>query len=469
MSLPPETIRVKRKWHDLPVDSLYIEIEQDPKRVNLRDFVFRRIDSLEEEPASKTKAPIESAKRQNNTIRIQEPAGLCSSNGVPIVRTSLPGEEHNGNKSVPGKTLSRLSSKQSLNKSGGATVCKAPIASMPILPPRGAIQRRFHLSRHPGPPHQSAPLGSKEHKRKRSSHIEVAIFVEHERKLKKCKSTQNIIQAVGSSENTASVFLESYTLQDGTLGQEEQHDHLRRKRPNVSVKEKNRRQQLRADASKRISSFPKKTGYTIDTPSNEWNYESSVLAAQLQAFALAETQKLPAASPRDGASEIRARKLKYRPKLQAHRPREVKSTIDGHDTDGNVASGKIESTHENDDYVFDTYVRMPSKRERFAIDGTIEPELGELGGSNETVGLLVITEEDQSKWEKFAVDSESDKDWNSEEEDENAEDFYGNDYPEDEVDFEDEYDRDAYKYRIGASDEEEFDEDTETWSDDCDE
>jgi hypothetical protein len=50
-----------------------------------------------------------------------------------------------------------------------------------------------------------------------------------------------------------------------------------------------------------------------------------------------------------------------------------------------------------------------------------------------------------------------------------AEDFYANDYPEDEVDSDDEYDRRAYRYRSHASDEEEFDEDKYNWSDDEDE
>lgn len=47
-----------------------------------------------------------------------------------------------------------------------------------------------------------------------------------------------------------------------------------------------------------------------------------------------------------------------------------------------------------------------------------------------------------------------------------AEDFYGNDYPEDEIDSDDEYGRDAYQYRNYNSDDEEFDRD---WSDEEDE
>jgi hypothetical protein len=46
-----------------------------------------------------------------------------------------------------------------------------------------------------------------------------------------------------------------------------------------------------------------------------------------------------------------------------------------------------------------------------------------------------------------------------------AEDYYGADYPEDEVDEDDEYDVDAYKYRKDASDDEEWDADDAAWSD----
>lgn len=46
-----------------------------------------------------------------------------------------------------------------------------------------------------------------------------------------------------------------------------------------------------------------------------------------------------------------------------------------------------------------------------------------------------------------------------------AENYYGADYPEDEVDSDDEYDRGVYKYRQG-SDSEEFGDDGATFSDD---
>ena len=46
-----------------------------------------------------------------------------------------------------------------------------------------------------------------------------------------------------------------------------------------------------------------------------------------------------------------------------------------------------------------------------------------------------------------------------------AEDFHGNDYPEDEVESEDEHGRGAYGYRHRASDDEQFENDDSMWSD----
>jgi len=46
-----------------------------------------------------------------------------------------------------------------------------------------------------------------------------------------------------------------------------------------------------------------------------------------------------------------------------------------------------------------------------------------------------------------------------------AEEYHGNDYPEDELDSDDEFDREVYKHRNGASDDEEFDEDYDGRSD----
>ncbi|TKA82653.1 hypothetical protein B0A55_00759 [Friedmanniomyces simplex] len=113
------------------------------------------------------------------------------------------------------------------------------------------------------------------------------------------------------------------------------------------------------------------------------------------------------------------------------------------------------------DYVYDTYVLAP-------IDGAAPPDISM---SNELsdidIGYLIITDEDQSVWETYIEDEPGDQNCDTDDEDENAEDYYGADYPEDEMASDDEGGRNAYGYRAnGASDVEEWDEDTGAYSDD---
>lgn len=128
-------------------------------------------------------------------------------------------------------------------------------------------------------------------------------------------------------------------------------------------------------------------------------------------------------------------------------------------SDARLASqGGEAETEDEADYVYDTYVLAPSSN-----IGAAQVDTQEALGS---VGYLVITEEDQAVWETYIEDEPSDKDWNSDEEDENAEDWYGADYPDDELASDDEHDRNAYGYRNRGSDDEEWNEDTGSWSDD---
>lgn len=98
---------------------------------------------------------------------------------------------------------------------------------------------------------------------------------------------------------------------------------------------------------------------------------------------------------------------------------------------------------DGEEYVYDTYIRevvLPD------ADGKIPEPTG-------TVGVLEIKDDEEDWWN--ATD-ESDKEFDTDDDDENAEDYYANDYPEDELDEDDEYDRNLYqkKYRHGSDDEE---------------
>ncbi|KAK3071609.1 hypothetical protein LTR53_008320 [Teratosphaeriaceae sp. CCFEE 6253] len=111
------------------------------------------------------------------------------------------------------------------------------------------------------------------------------------------------------------------------------------------------------------------------------------------------------------------------------------------------------------DYVYDTYI-LASTEALALHEQQTETALPD-------IGYLVITTEDRSLWEAYIEDEPSDREWDTDDEDENAEDYYGADYPEDELASDDEFGRGAYGYRAKAgSDGEEWDEETGAYSDD---
>jgi hypothetical protein len=91
------------------------------------------------------------------------------------------------------------------------------------------------------------------------------------------------------------------------------------------------------------------------------------------------------------------------------------------------------------EYVIDHYVR--------------EPLLPDAPVPTGDVGLLVISEDDEDWWDN---EDASDREFDTDDEDSNAEEYYANDYPEDEMSDDDEFDRNLYKkkYRHGSDDEE---------------
>jgi hypothetical protein len=98
---------------------------------------------------------------------------------------------------------------------------------------------------------------------------------------------------------------------------------------------------------------------------------------------------------------------------------------------------------DSDDYVIDTYIR----------EAILPDADGKLPTPTGTVGFLVIGAEDEDWWNG---EDESDREFDTDDDDENAEDYYANDYPEDELSDDDEFNRDTYqkKYRHGSDDEE---------------
>ncbi|KAF2735996.1 hypothetical protein EJ04DRAFT_551671 [Polyplosphaeria fusca] len=98
---------------------------------------------------------------------------------------------------------------------------------------------------------------------------------------------------------------------------------------------------------------------------------------------------------------------------------------------------------DTDDYVYDTYVRDTTVTETDVV-------MTDLTDSS-SIGVILLSEEDEAFW---FDDSDSDREFDTDEDDENAEGYHGNDYPEDELSSDDEFGRNEYQYFHGASDDE---------------
>lgn len=126
-------------------------------------------------------------------------------------------------------------------------------------------------------------------------------------------------------------------------------------------------------------------------------------------------------------------------------------------------------TASEDEYVVETYVRVPAS----VLSKDVDPG---------KIGLLVFGNESDAEF-FYGVEGDSDDEWLEDDEDENgelsnihkspsrdstnkqkAENYYTADYPDEDLDSGDEYDRGAYGYRGNASDQEEFDERDEQYT-----
>jgi hypothetical protein len=181
--------------------------------------------------------------------------------------------------------------------------------------------------------------------------------------------------------------------------------------------------------------------------------------------------------------------IKTKPKLPPSRSRAL------HEQQQSPASPQRNNDHANKDhdddtamdsdseYVYDTYVLapvpQPSNPNSNLVSADIPTEPTPPLPTARNIGYLIITEADESLWETYMHDLEGSDSEPTDEDDENAEDYYGADYPSEELASDDEFDRGgaAYGYRArrGSNDEQynlndndDDDEDEITWSDEED-
>lgn len=183
-----------------------------------------------------------------------------------------------------------------------------------------------------------------------------------------------------------------------------------------------------------------------------WNVDSKELAAEMQAYTLQEIGRTiaqdEAENPKAPEPRLKSPKSKFKPKkplLRYHErhPDEVLSNGSEMEIDKPVVYE--EDMDDDTEYIVDTYIRMPAS----SFPSSLQKE--------ENFGLLVL--DSQLEISLFYADTTASDEEDDEEEDENAEDHYTADYPDEEVESDDEFGRDAYQYQNhNAADLEEFDE-----------
>ena len=268
-----------------------------------------------------------------------------------------------------------------------------------------------------------------------------------------CVETKSLLQGHLAMRRTTSMR----DVQDLVLSKEQQRDRHHARESEVHG--------LAEQGSSRLSKSNNCTNEVEDL-------DSLRLAAELQKFAFRECK----------ISDNRTCELKE-PRALRIQPIPLQTHHRGFLEDINDKKHGITA----ESYVYDIYQHFGDQPANCTIDSRsiLRNELLQAFPPNR-VGVLVIAGEDQEIWETLLEDNadEGEGGYNSEEEDENgdssahradfhlylltnlAEGYYGNDYPEGELEYDDEYESGTYGHRVIAlEDEEVVNDDIPYWSD----
>ncbi|KAF8857150.1 hypothetical protein BDZ45DRAFT_726930 [Acephala macrosclerotiorum] len=413
MSLPPSIIQIKRKATDEPVDLLQIQELANPKKRRTTDYVFSR----------QADQPTPPSLRKIKEIHRSASSQALGTSSAPVSRSHTPVLQD----APQPRTQASLGAP---SISAPVTSPGTPNSSVNAAQPSTASQpRRFHISR--SATHSIADTaGGSSRKRK----AEPTIFIERRARPKS---------------------------QDG-------HTASRSVTPVLDATNETPRPQKKPGLAARTSNPPVKGPIPSLKPgiaplrnvrlaSGEvmpWDVSSERLAAEMQAYTLQEIGRNLAASqhshpePKYTSSNIhKSSPSKFKPKAPALRyaqrhPQD--KTLASHSTGMDLDRDYVEEMDDDSEYIIDTYVRMPAD----ALEHEDAPK---------NIGFLILDSQPDIE-EFYREDEESSEEEDEADEDENAENHYTADYPDEEVDSDDEYNRNAYHYRAhNASDLGEFD------------
>ncbi|KAM0434409.1 hypothetical protein ACHAPT_003505 [Fusarium lateritium] len=417
MSIPPQLIRVKRKRDDeSPVT--FLQFDEGAKRHRTgSNWVYQRRHA---DPQSPTEAPARHLRDTKPVIHVSGPHGDAPQTKPEVVVQTPP----------PAGIPSTLN-------------------TTPADDSRLAEPRRFHISKKmmmTAAGNQSSTTGLKKRGR-----YGPAVFVERGR----VKASQRASRALEAMRASATPPPERQH-QAATVAVDHTPKEPRLKKPGVRSRQRSPMPDPNARAPLPTSAM------------NPHNQDMSRIAADMNNWVMKE---IGANLEHMEHEKRKAEQHKFKPKTPAKRyherhPEVMTSAPKPNQTDTAMSDA---SDMDDDDWVIEEYVRIPAH----AMTVNVAPA---------DVGVLVLDgEEDNTLF--FGPENDEDEELDEDDEDENgkllfldkceglhstkneanaanlaAENYYTADYPEDEVESDDEYGRHPYGYRNGnASDDEEFD------------
>ncbi|KAG6062299.1 hypothetical protein E4U32_002542 [Claviceps aff. humidiphila group G2b] len=412
MSIPPQIIRVKRK-RDVETPVTFLQFDEDSKRQqSVRNWAYQRRDTTASQPAVDSKA------------------------AQPVIHVSEPSEARKRKKVQNEEDEPQISEKSSNASTEPQTSEKPSNASTEPQEPR-----RFHVSRamFTKRTNETQEPGAISKKTKHKS----TVFVESTRKKLKSRRRRNLAVSP-SPEQVASRAITPDVPPEETVVEQRQlkKPGVSRKPGSVDTSQKplNRTPLPDLSASRLEEDLDK-----ITNDMNQWVLNE--LGANLQRM---ESDRQPLRfKPKSPAKRFHER----HPELAAQTPAKSQGDAAANEVDGDEGDEDDEDDDDDDEddenndgkWLYDEYVRIPAHSVAVDVPST-------------EVGILVLGEEEESVL-FFGSALDEDDELGEDDEDENAENYYAADYPEDEVDSDDEFGRQAYMYRHGNnSDDEEFDE-----------
>ncbi|KAF5699791.1 hypothetical protein FMUND_14602 [Fusarium mundagurra] len=401
MSIPPQLIRVKRKRDDeSPVT--FLQFDEGAKRHRSDSkWVYQRRHPGPQSPTIENPSP--SLRDAKPVIHVSGP----SDDTPPIQKSVDPGEV-------------------------------APVTdTKSVEPSKGTELRRFHISRKMMIASNAAqPSGAGLNKRARYG---PAVFVERSR----AKASQRASQVMKTIQASITVP-KLQPSQDITMSSDTSSELRPSEEP---PQQQERRLKKPAARSRQNSPLPgPNTRSPLPTSvMSPHNQDLSKITADMNDWVMKEI----GANLEDMEQE-KQRVVRFKPKAPAKRyqerhPEVATSTSESNDVSMNMGESEAE---DDDDWIIEEYVRIPAH----AMTVDVAPT---------DVGVLVLDGKEESNL-FYGPERDEDEDLDEDDEDENAnllaENYYTADYPEDEVESDDEYGRHPYGYRNGnASDDEEFD------------